>query len=86
VAKLKIFPGILILPLEGFKRDIMTGVSLLTIVMVIVVAGIVLYVINRWVPMQATLKNILNVVVVILVLVWLAHALGFIHWLEKIKF
>jgi uncharacterized membrane-anchored protein len=44
---------------------------LIQLVLVLVVVGVVLWVINRYIPMQATIKRILNVVVVIVVLIWL---------------
>ena len=44
---------------------------LINLVIVLVVVGVVLWVINSYIPMQATIKKILNVVVVIAVIVWL---------------
>ncbi len=45
--------------------------SLITLVIVLVVVGIVLYLINNYVPMDPKIKNILNIAVVIFVLIWL---------------
>jgi len=44
---------------------------LINLVIVLVVVGVVLWVINSYIPMQATIKKILNVVVVIAVIIWL---------------
>ena len=44
---------------------------LIQLVIVLVVVGVVLWVINSYIPMQATIKKILNVVVVIAVIIWL---------------
>jgi len=50
--------------------------SLLTILIVLVVAGILLWLINNYIPMDHKIKNIFNVVVVIAVVVWLLKAFG----------
>ena len=52
--------------------------------LVLVVVAVVLWVINRYIPMQATIKRILNVVVVIVVIVWLLSVFGFIGKLSTI--
>ncbi|GAA4344590.1 Thivi_2564 family membrane protein [Flaviaesturariibacter amylovorans] len=50
--------------------------SLINIVIVLVVVGVVLWLINRFIPMQGTIKTILNVVVIICVILWLLKAFG----------
>lgn len=59
--------------------------SLITIVIVLVVVGVVLWLINSYIPMQATIKKILNVVVVIAVILWLLSAFGVIGSLDTIR-
>ncbi len=49
---------------------------LLSIVVTLVVIGIVMYVINRYIPMASGIKNLLNVVVVILAAVWVLQVVG----------
>ena len=44
---------------------------LIQIVQVLIVVGVLLWLVNRFIPMQATLKSILNGVVVIAVVLWL---------------
>jgi membrane protein YdbS with pleckstrin-like domain len=44
---------------------------LITIIVVLLVVGVALYLINNYVPMDPKIKQILNVVVVILVVLWL---------------
>ena len=51
---------------------------LIQLVIVLVVVGVILWLINSYIPMQATLKKILNVVVVIAVVVWLLSVFGVI--------
>jgi hypothetical protein len=53
--------------------------SLIQLVLVLVFIGGLLWVINRYIPMQSTIKNILNVVVVIAVIVWLLSVFGVIN-------
>lgn len=57
--------------------------SLLTILLVLVVAGILLYVVNAYVPMDGKIKSILNVVVVIVVVVWLLKVFGLFSYLKN---
>jgi hypothetical protein len=45
-------------------------------VIVLVVVGVILWVINSYIPMQATIKKILNVVVVIAVIIWFLSVFG----------
>jgi hypothetical protein len=49
------------------------------------VVGVALWLINRFIPMQSTIKSILNVVVVLCVVFWLANAFGLIQSLSKIR-
>jgi hypothetical protein len=57
---------------------------LLELLGVLIVVGVALWLINRFIPMQSTIKSILNVVVVLCVVFWLANAFGLIHSLSKI--
>jgi hypothetical protein len=58
---------------------------LIQLVIVLVVVGVVLWVINSYIPMQSTIKKILNVVVIICVIVWLLNVFGFIGNLSTIR-
>jgi hypothetical protein len=49
---------------------------ILTILIVLIVVGVLLWLINTYVPMQRSIKNILNAVVVIVVVIWLLKAFG----------
>jgi hypothetical protein len=49
---------------------------LITIVLVLIVVGVILWLINTYIPMQSAIKTILNVVVVIAVAVWVLQATG----------
>ncbi len=50
--------------------------SLLNIVIVLIVVGVLLWVINTYIPMDRKIKNILNIVVVIAVILWLLRTFG----------
>jgi hypothetical protein len=49
---------------------------LINIVVVLVVVGVVLWLINSFIPMAGSIKSILNVVVVIAVAIWVLKAFG----------
>jgi len=44
--------------------------------MILIVAGVLLWLVNSYIPMQATMKKILNAVVVIAVVLWLVGIFG----------
>lgn len=50
--------------------------SLLGIILVLVLIGVALYLINAYIPMDGKIKNILNIVVVIVVVLWLLKVFG----------
>lgn len=52
--------------------------TLLTIIVVLVVVGFGLWAINKYIPMQQPVKNLLNIAVVIFLVVWLLTAFGLI--------
>ena len=49
---------------------------LITVVLTLIVVGVLLWLINTYIPMQGTIKSILNIVVVIAVVIWLLYAFG----------
>ena len=49
---------------------------LLNIVVMLILVGVALYLINRFVPMASSIKSILNIFVVVVVCVWLLQAVG----------
>ena len=57
---------------------------LLHVVIVLIVVGVLLWLVNSYIPMQETIKKILNAVVVIAVVVWLLNALGLLDSLLRI--
>ena len=55
------------------------GMPLLNVVLTLVVVGVILWLINTYIPMQATIKKILNIVVVIVVILWLLYGFGVLN-------
>ena len=57
---------------------------LLQVVIVIIVVGVLLWLVNTYIPMQSTLKKILNAVVVIAMVLWLLNVFGLVDSLLNI--
>lgn len=58
---------------------------LIQIVLALIVVGVLLWLVNRFIPMQGTIKSILNAVVVIAVVLWLLNVFGLFHSLSGIR-
>ena len=50
--------------------------NLVSLIVTLVVVGVALWAVNTYIPMDRKIKQILNVVVVILVIVWLLRGFG----------
>jgi len=59
--------------------------SLIGLVVVLIVVGVLMWLVNSKIPMDATIKNILNVVVVIAVVIWLLNVFGLLSGLGDIR-
>jgi hypothetical protein len=57
---------------------------LIQILIALIVVGVLLWLVNRFIPMQGTIKSILNGVVVIAVVLWLLNVFGLFHSLANI--
>jgi hypothetical protein len=57
---------------------------LLQILMVLIAIGVLLWLVNNFIPMAGSIKSMLNAVVVFGVIVWLLNIFGFIHSLSRI--
>jgi hypothetical protein len=58
---------------------------ILTILIVLIVAGVILYIVNNYIPMDGKIKNILNAVVVLVVIGWLLKIFGVFTYLKDIN-
>lgn len=59
--------------------------SLIGLVITLVVVGVLLWLLNNYVPMDGKIKRIINVVVVIVVVIWLLQAFGLLGSLQNIR-
>ena len=64
----------------SFIKNIMT--PLVNVVVILIIVGVVLWLINRFIPMDSKIKQILNIVVVIAVIIWLLKAFGLLNSLN----
>jgi hypothetical protein len=58
---------------------------LLTVLIVLIVAGVLLWLVNNYIPMDRKIKNIFNIVVVIVLIVWLLKVFGLFTYLKDIN-
>ncbi len=58
---------------------------LTTVIVVLIIVGVMLWSINRLIPMAGSIKLILNAVVIIAVVLWLLNVFGVIGSLSKIR-
>ena len=58
---------------------------IMQILLTLIVVGVLLWLVNRFIPMQGTIKSILNSVVVICVVLWLLNVFGLFHTLSRIR-
>lgn len=59
--------------------------SLITLVVLLIIVGVLLWVVNTQIPMDATIKKIVNIVVIIVVCLWLLSVFGILPDLNAIK-
>jgi uncharacterized membrane protein len=55
------------------------------VLITLIVVGILLWLVNRFIPMAGSIKSILNAVVVIGVVLWLLDTFGLFHALPRIR-
>jgi hypothetical protein len=58
---------------------------LIQIFVALIVVGVLLWLVNRFIPMAGSIKSILNAVVVICVVLWLLDVFGLFHSLSRIR-
>lgn len=55
--------------------------SFINVVIILIVVGVLLYLVNRYLPMDGKIKQILNIVVLVAVIIWLLKAFGLLNGL-----
>jgi hypothetical protein len=58
---------------------------LVTVVITLAVVGILLWLVNRFIPMQSQIKGILNAVVVIAVVIWLLKVFNLLGYITQFR-
>jgi hypothetical protein len=59
--------------------------SLITVVITLIVVGVLLWLVNSYIPMDGKIKKLLNIVVVVAVVLWLLSAFGLIGNLNNVR-
>jgi hypothetical protein len=60
-------------------------VTLVNIVVILVVVGLVMWLINTYIPMAGAIKSLLNIVVFVVLLIWLLQTFGLIGAIPGLK-
>jgi hypothetical protein len=58
---------------------------LINIIIALIVVGVLLWLVNNYIPMDGKIKNILNIVVVIAVVLWLLSAFGVLGPISSVR-
>ncbi|PZN78747.1 MAG: hypothetical protein DM484_12635 [Candidatus Methylumidiphilus alinenensis] len=59
--------------------------ALVSVVVSLIVVGLLLWLVNSYIPMDGRIKQILNIVVIIAVVLWLLSAFGILSGLPRIQ-
>lgn len=59
--------------------------SLISLVVTLIVVGVLLWLVNTYIPMDRKIKNIINIVVVIAVVIWLLNVFGLLASIRGIN-
>ena len=57
---------------------------LMTVLITLIVVGVLLWLVNSYLPMDAKIKRILNIVVVIVVVLWLLNVFGVLGHVQNL--
>ncbi|MGA2982301.1 MAG: Thivi_2564 family membrane protein [Terriglobia bacterium] len=57
---------------------------LVQIIIVLIVVGVLLWLVNNFIPMAGSIKSLLNAVVIIVVVVWLLNVFGLMHYITDL--
>lgn len=59
--------------------------TLVNLVVTLIVVGVILWLINTYIPMDRKIKSILNVVVVIFVIIWILNGTGVLGGMNGVR-
>lgn len=58
---------------------------IMMVVLTLIVCGVVMYLVNAYIPMEANIKRIMNGVVVIAIVIWLLKLIGLWAYLFNVR-
>ena len=58
--------------------------SRFTILLIIIIAGVLLWLVNAYIPMDSKIKRIFNIVVVVVLIIWILKVFGLFSYLTNI--
>ena len=58
---------------------------LMTVLLTLIVVGVVLWLVNTYIPMDGKIKRILNIVAVVAVVLWVLNVFGLFHNLGNVR-
>ena len=58
---------------------------LIQVILVLIVVGVLLWLVNTYIPMAGSIKSILNAVVVIVIVIWLLNVFGLMDNLTRLR-
>jgi hypothetical protein len=56
---------------------------LVQVLIALIVVGVLLWLVNSFIPMAGSIKSLLNAVVIIVVVVWLLNVFGLMHYITN---
>ena len=59
--------------------------SLVTIVVTLIVVGVLLWLVNTYIPMDGKIKKVLNIVVMVVVVLWLLNVFGVLDHIRNVR-
>ena len=60
-------------------------VPLIEVVVVLIIAGVLLWLVNSYIPMAPAIKSLLNAVVVIALIIWILKLVGLWHYITQVR-
>lgn len=58
--------------------------SLVAIIIALIVAGVLLWLVNTYIPMDGNVKKVINVVAIVVIILWLLNVFGLLDEVKKI--
>jgi hypothetical protein len=59
--------------------------SLITVVLVLIVVGVLLWLVEKYIPLDPTIKRIIEILVIVVVVLWLLQLFGLLQLVNTVK-